>query len=60
MVTQKQRKEAIQEFETMREDAELKSLGKVSLQRKLSGREHARFKELADKKFTRLKLKKMS
>ena len=60
MVTQKQRKEAIQEFETMRDDAELKTLSKVSLERKLTNREHARYEELADKKFTRMKLKKVS
>jgi len=42
-------KQAIQEFEFMRENAELRALSKVSLERPLNDSEFQRFKELGEK-----------
>ena len=42
-------KQAIKEFEFMRENAELKALSKISLERPLTDSEFQRFKELGDK-----------
>ena len=42
-------KQAIKEFEFMRENAELKALSKISLERPLTDSEFQRFKELGKK-----------
>jgi len=42
-------KQAIKEFEFMRENAELKALSKISLERPLTDSEFQRFKELGNK-----------
>jgi len=42
-------KQAIKEFEFIRENAELKALSNISLERPLTDSEFQRFKELGDK-----------
>ena len=42
-------KQAIKEFEEMKENAELKALSKISLEKPLSDKEFLRMKELGDK-----------
>ena len=44
-----QKLKAIKEFEFMRENAELRALSKISLERPLTDLEFQRFKELGDK-----------
>ena len=44
-----QQKQAIKEFEFIRENAELRALSSVSLERPLTDLEFQRFKELGDK-----------
>lgn len=59
MVTRKNSK-VIHDFENLRDDAEIRALSNKSLRKPLTDKEYRRMKELADKKFTRMKLKKMS
>lgn len=60
MATAKERKKFVQDFEAMREDAELRALSNASMQRCLSNDEYARMKELANKRFKRLRIRKVS